>query len=91
MIINLIQERQEMEQEDKVKAVIRQLKDNGYRITAQRRMLLEIILENQYSSCKEIYFAAKERDRKVGMATVYRMVQILEDMELVHKEMAVRL
>lgn len=80
MIINLIQERQEMEQEDKVKAVIRQLKDNGYRITAQRRMLLEIILENQYSSCKEIYFAAKERDRKVGMATVYRMVQILEDM-----------
>ncbi|MCI8797001.1 MAG: ferric uptake regulator family protein [Dorea sp.] len=80
-----------MEQEDKVKAVIRQLKDNGYRITAQRRMLLEIILENQYSSCKEIYFAAKERDRKVGMATVYRMVQILEDMELVHKEMAVRL
>ena len=80
-----------MEQEDKVKAVIRQLKENGYRITAQRRMLLEIILENQYSSCKEIYFAAKERDRKVGMATVYRMVQILEDMELVHKEMAVRL
>ena len=80
-----------MEQEDKVKAVIRQLKDNGYRITAQRRMLLEIILENQYSSCKEIYFAAKERDRKVWMATVYRMVQILEDMELVHKEMAVRL
>ena len=80
-----------MEQEDKVKAVIRQLKENGYRITAQRKMLLEIILENQYSSCKEIYFAAKERDRKVGMATVYRMVQILEDMELVHKEMAVRL
>lgn len=80
-----------MEQEDKVKAVIRQLKENGYRITAQRKMLLEIILENQYSSCKEIYFAAKERDRKVGMATVYRMVQLLEDMELIHKEMAVRL
>ena len=80
-----------MNKEEKAAAVIRQLKDNGYRITAQRRMLLEIILENQYSSCKEIYFAAKERDRKVGMATVYRMVQILEDMELVHKEMAVRL
>lgn len=80
-----------MEQEDKVKAVIRQLKENGYRITAQRKMLLEIILENQYSSCKEIYFAAKERDHKGGMATVYRMVQLLEDMELIHKEMAVRL
>ena len=46
MIINLIQERRAMEQEDKVKAVIRQLKENGYRITAQRKMLLEIIGES---------------------------------------------
>lgn len=80
-----------MSQEEKVEAIIRQLKENGYRITVQRRMLLQIILENEYSSCKEIYFAAKERDRKVGIATVYRMIQLLEDMEVIHKEMVVRL
>lgn len=79
------------EKEEKAEAVIRQLRDNGYRITAQRRMLLRVILENEYSSCKEIYFAAKEKDHKVGIATVYRMIQLLEDMELIHKEMVVQL
>lgn len=80
-----------MSQEEKAAAVIRQLKEKGHRITVQRKLLLQIILENEYSSCKEIYFAAKEKDRKVGMATVYRMVQLLEDMELIHKEMVLRL
>ncbi|GFI42659.1 MAG: ferric uptake regulator family protein [Dorea sp.] len=80
-----------MSREEKIIDVITQLKENGHRITAQRKLLLEIILENEYSSCKEIYFAAKEKDQKMGMATVYRMVQLLEDMELIHKEMVVRL
>lgn len=80
-----------MSQEEKVEAVIRQLKEKGYRITVQRKMLLQIILSNEYSSCKEIYFAAKSRDSKVGIATVYRTVQLLEDMELIHKEMVVHI
>ena len=46
---------------------------------------------NEYSSCKEIYYAAKKQDDKVGIATVYRTVQLLEDMELIHKEMVVRI
>lgn len=80
-----------MDQEEKNAAVIRKLKENGYRITAQRKMLIRVILENEYSSCKEIYFAARKEDQKVGMATVYRMVQLLENMELIHKEMVLRL
>ncbi len=80
-----------MSQEEKIMAVIKQLKENGHRITAQRKLLIQIILENEYSSCKEIYYAAREKERKVGMATVYRMVQLLEDMEVIHKEMVVRL
>lgn len=80
-----------MSQEEKIAAVIQKLKENGHRITAQRRLLIQIIMENEYSSCKEIYFAAKEKDQRIGMATVYRMVELLEDMELIHKEMVVRL
>lgn len=57
-----------MSREEKIIDVITQLKENGHRITAQRKLLLEIILENEYSSCKEIYFAAKEKDQKMGMA-----------------------
>ena len=78
-----------MSREERLDHVIQELRDSGYRITSQRRMLIRIILENEYSSCKEIYFAAKQVDNKVGLATVYRTVQILEDMELIHKEMVV--
>lgn len=70
---------------------IKSLKKAGYRITEQRKLLLHIILNNEYSSCKEIYYAAKKQDDKVGIATVYRTVQLLEDMELIHKEMVVRI
>ena len=38
--------------------VIQELKKRGCRITKQRRMLLEVILENECSCCKEIYYNA---------------------------------
>ena len=75
-----------MSQEERFQEVLNQLKKAGYRITEQRKLLLHIILNNEYSSCKEIYYAAKKQDDKVGIATVYRTVQLLEDMELIHRE-----
>ena len=80
-----------MSQEERFQEVLNLLKKAGYRITEQRKLLLLIILNNEYSSCKEIYYAAKKQDDKVGIATVYRTVQLLEDMELIHKEMVVRI
>ena len=80
-----------MSQEERFQEVLNQLKKAGYRITEQRKLLLHIILNNEYSSCKEIYYAAKKQDDKVGIATVYRTVQLLEDMELIIKEMVVRI
>ena len=80
-----------MSQEERFQEVLNQLKKAGYRITEQRKLLLYIILNNEYSSCKEIYYAAKKQDDKVGIATVYRTVQLLEDMELIHKEMVGRI
>ena len=80
-----------MSQEERFQEVLNQLKKAGYRITEQRKLLLHIILNHEYSSCKEIYYAAKKQDDKVGIATVYRTVQLLEDMELIHKEMVVRI
>lgn len=53
-----------MIQEERIQEVLRQLKENGYRITGQRKLLLKIILSNEYSSCKEIYFVAKKKMRK---------------------------
>ena len=59
--------------------VIQKLKEQGCRITRQRMILLDIILNENCSSCKEIYYKASKRDHRIGTATVYRMVNILEE------------
>ncbi len=59
--------------------VIQQLKERGYRITKQRQIILDIILENDCSCCKEIYYRASLLDKGIGVATVYRMVSVLEE------------
>ena len=66
---------------DKAKeAIVQKLKASGCRITKQRRMLLDIILEEDCSCCKEIYYMASKKDPTIGLATVYRMVGVLEEM-----------
>ena len=48
--------------------IVEKLKENGCRITKQRRMLIDIILENDCSSCKEIFYKASRADEKIGVA-----------------------
>lgn len=68
-------QRTEMQKEQ----ILLKLKEQGYRITRQRKVLLETILQGECSSCKEIYINAKKEDKKLGMATVYRMLRLLEE------------
>ena len=44
--------------ESKKEFILKKLKENGCRITKQRIELLDIILENECSSCKENYYKA---------------------------------
>lgn len=71
---------------DRKSMIIDKLKQEGLRITAQRKLLIDVILENECSSCKEIYYQATKRDTTVGIATVYRMVKTLEDLELINRK-----
>ena len=59
--------------------IVETLREKGCRITKQRLMLIDIILEEECQSCKEIYYKAVKADAKIGTATVYRMVNTLED------------
>lgn len=67
--------------------IIERLKANGCRMTKQRQVLLDIILENRCCSCKEIYYQASKKDETIGMATVYRMVKILEEIGVVSRHL----
>lgn len=66
------------EQLEQKQIIINRLKEDGCRITKQRLMLLDIILEDECSSCKEIYYRATKKDPTIGTATVYRMINTLE-------------
>lgn len=66
--------------------IIRRLKERGCRITKQRLMLLDIILEEECSCCKEIYYKASKMDSGIGSATVYRMINTLEEIGAINRK-----
>ena len=66
--------------------IIRKLKERGCRITRQRLIILDIILQEDCSCCKEIYYKASREDAKIGFATVYRMVNMLEEIGAISRK-----
>lgn len=69
---------------DKIKDI---LKEEGYKLTFQRRAILDIIVENRGShlSPEETYDLVKERYPEIGLATVYRTLQLFEQLNIVCK------
>ena len=65
----------------KKEQIIEKLKENGCRITKQRKMLIDIILENECSSCKEIFYKASQADEKIGVATVEAAADAVRQLE----------
>lgn len=65
--------------------IIEQLRSRNYRITSQKKLLLDIVLEGEYKSCKEIYYKASVIDPSIGLATVYRMINTLEELGVVSR------
>lgn len=66
--------------------IIQQLRDAGCRITKQRLVILDIILNSDPSCCKEIYREAVKVDKSIGSATVYRMVNTLEEIGVLNRK-----
>lgn len=86
----LIQENKSAEKYHRTKmqkeVVLQRLKENGCRITKQRKLLLDIILQEECTSCKEIYYKAAKLDPSIGAATVYRMVNLLEELGAINRK-----
>ena len=66
--------------------IIEKLRERGLRITKQRMILLDIILEGDCSCCKEIYYKAAALDPRIGVATVYRMINTLESIGAISRK-----
>lgn len=59
--------------------IVSKLRCQGLRITKQRKLIMDIILDEDCTCCKEIYYQAHSRDSSIGIATVYRMIKTLEE------------
>lgn len=72
--------------EGQKRAIVEKMREKGCRITKQRITILDVILEHECASCKEIcYYVAKE-DEGIGQATVYRMLNVLEDAGVISRK-----
>ena len=65
--------------------IIKELQKSGRRVTQQRRILLDVILDGNWTCCKEIYYEASKLDPSIGRATVYRMVNTLEELGVLRR------
>lgn len=65
----------------------KELKDRGYKLTPQRRVILDILIENEgkHLSTEEIYELVKRDCPEIGLATIYRTLQLFEEMNLIFK------
>ena len=72
-------------------AIMNRLRQAGCRITKQRKIILDIILQEECTCCKEIYFLASKRDPNIGMATIDRMINLLEEIGALKRKRAYRI
>lgn len=70
-----------------IEALKTELKGKGYKLTPQRRAVLDIIIENEgkHLTTEEIYDLVKKDCPEIGLATVYRTLQLLEEINLIFK------
>lgn len=63
------------------------LREKGYKITAQRNLVLGVIKENQgnHLGPEEIYDRLRDKGANIGIATVYRTLALLEEMGLIYR------
>ena len=67
-------------------AWLEQLRDNGYRITAARRAVVETVQTTTHALTPiEVYDLARKKDRALGLVTVYRTLEKLEELHLIQR------
>jgi Fur family ferric uptake transcriptional regulator len=63
--------------------MVKRLREAGKRLTAERRLLFDIVSRNPHLDAAGIYKLALEINPKIGQATVYRTLNLLAELELV--------
>ncbi|RLK63222.1 transcriptional repressor [Atopobacter sp. AH10] len=70
-----------------LQSIQKQLQSSSYKLTPQRQMTLQVLLEkdDSHMSAEEIYIQLKKKYPSIGLATVYRTLDILTELGVVYK------
>ena len=61
-------------------------RDCGYRITIARKVILDILSKtNEHLSAEDIFFAVHKEYPNIGLTTIYRTLELLVQMGLIHR------
>ena len=76
-----------MEQKEVQELLKDRLKEKGLKVTRQRHLVLSVLEENsgRHMTAEDIYELVAEDYPDIGLATVYRALQLLWDMQLVDR------
>lgn len=72
---------------DKHERFKRLLRENGLKVTSQRLMILEVLKKrpDKHLTAEEIYELVKKENPDIGLATIYRTIQLLSELKLIDK------
>lgn len=67
--------------------ICNRLRNNSYKLTPQRQTILRTFLNNadQHLSAEDVYMLVKHQYPDIGLATVYRTLDILADIGILQK------
>ena len=64
------------------------LSERGYKMTPQRKEILQIFVEHSdyhHMSAEDVYKILREKDSEIGLATVYRALDLLSELGILVK------
>lgn len=69
------------------KAIEARLKENKYKLTPQRKAIIEALIDHRgrFITAEEILLKAREKHTGTDFSTVYRNLEMFEKMDIIHK------
>jgi Fur family transcriptional regulator, ferric uptake regulator len=73
--------------ERRVNQIKQQLSAHNYKLTPQREATVQVLLENEedHLSAEDVYLLVKNKAPEIGLATVYRTLELLSDLQIIYK------
>src|SRR5690554_5446612 len=73
--------------ENRLEKIKKQLHSSSYKLTPQREATVRVLLEHEedHLSAEDVYLLVKEKSPEIGLATVYRTLELLNELKVLDK------